>query len=129
MRFSSFCSLPTSPPAFGDRRRRCPVVDSSKAVTTGFYFFKEFAIIIFMEIYFTDHAKYQFKERNISPTEVERTIRRPDKILKQPSGRIRAVRRFKKQRKVYALVAVYEIRKHNIEIVTAFLTRKIKKYL
>ena len=84
-----------------------------------------------MEIYFTGHAKYQFRERNISPTEVEQTIERPDKILKQASGRIRAVRRFKKQRKVYALVAVYEVevRKHRIEIVTVFLTSKIKKYL
>ncbi|MEK7629025.1 MAG: DUF4258 domain-containing protein [Patescibacteria group bacterium] len=82
-----------------------------------------------MEIYFTDHARYQFKERNISLAEVDRTVRRPDKILKQLSGRIRAVRRFKKQRKVYALVAVYEVRKHRIEVVTVFLTSKIKKYL
>ncbi|MEK7174914.1 MAG: hypothetical protein AAB722_01065 [Patescibacteria group bacterium] len=88
-----------------------------------------FAIIVFMEIYFTDHARYQIKERNISPARVEWTIGRPDKTLKQSSGRVRAVRKFKKQRRVYVSVAVYEIRKHRIEIVTAFVTSKIKKYL
>lgn len=82
-----------------------------------------------MEIHFTGHAEYQLKERNISRAEVERAVRKPDKVLKQSSGRICAVRKFKKQRKIYALVAVYEIRKHKIEIVTVFLTSKIKKYL
>ena len=82
-----------------------------------------------MEIYFTGHARYQLKERNISQVEVERTVRRSDKILKQSSGRIRVARRFKKQRKVYVLVAVYEIRKSRMEIITTFVTSKIKKYL
>lgn len=82
-----------------------------------------------MEIYFTDHARYQLQERNISRSEAEWAVKKPDKILKQYSGRIRAVRRFKKQRKVYALVAVYEIRKSRIEIVTVFITSKIKKYI
>lgn len=82
-----------------------------------------------MEIHFTDHAEYQLKERNISRADVERTVRKPDKTLKQSSDRIRAVRKFKKRGKLYALVAVYEIRKQRIEIVTIFLTSKVKKYL
>ncbi|MBI2454131.1 MAG: DUF4258 domain-containing protein [Parcubacteria group bacterium] len=82
-----------------------------------------------MEIYFTDHAAYQFKERNISTTKVKQAIKRPDKVFKQLSDRSRAVKKFKKQGKVYALVTIYEIKKHRIEVITAFITSKIKKYL
>jgi len=85
--------------------------------------------IIRMEIRFTDHARQQLCERNLSKADAIKTMYAPDAVIKQSTHRHRAVRKIRKQSKMYLLVVVYDIHTTHKDIVTAFLTSKIKKYL
>lgn len=80
-------------------------------------------------IIFTDHALNQLRERNIAKDSVINTLDNPDKIFLQTNFRKRAVKLFKRHRKKYAMVVVYEEVDNNKKAITVFLTSKIKKYL
>ncbi|HBT81742.1 TPA: hypothetical protein DEB04_03425 [Candidatus Giovannonibacteria bacterium] len=81
------------------------------------------------KITFSAHARYQLKERNLSEREVKRALRNPDKIYKQSANRFRAIKMSRKQGKGYLVVVVYETINSTQEIITVFITSKIKKYL
>ena len=85
--------------------------------------------LISMEVVFSKHAMQQLQERNLSRAEVSLTVRRPQKIIEQVSGRFQAVRALYRQGKRYLLVAVYEKNNAHATVVTAFLTTKFKKFL
>ena len=78
---------------------------------------------------FSDHARYQLKERHISQREVTGVVHNPDKIIQQSPYRFRAFKIITKQQTPYLLVVIYDHVNSSIEIVTAFYTSKIKKYL
>lgn len=82
-----------------------------------------------MKISFSTHALWQLKERNLTRIQIITVIRSPDKITKQAEIRFRAVKKFQKLRKKFLLVVVYDKYNSNVEIVTAFITSKIYKYL
>ena len=81
-----------------------------------------------LKIIFSAHALFQTKERKISKKSVIETIKNPDKILTQDNFRKRALRIFEKNKKKYLLVVVYEENRTTINIVTTFITSKLKKY-
>ena len=83
-----------------------------------------------MSILFSDHALLQIKKRNIPPEDIIDCIAHPDKIIQQTTVRFRSIRLFKKNKKCYVLIAIYDKqeRAHTI-IVTAFISSKIKKYI
>ena len=80
-------------------------------------------------ISFSGHAQYQLKERHIAQHEVIEIVRNPDKIIQQSSSRFCVFKITAKQEKTYLLVVIYDHANSSIEIVTAFYTSKIKKYL
>ena len=82
-----------------------------------------------MRIVFSGHAHKQLVERNISPTVVRKTVERPTKIIEQYPRRYRAVRAFQKKKKPHLLVVIYDATETTYDIVTAFITSKIEKYL
>jgi hypothetical protein len=82
-----------------------------------------------MEIRFTDHAQQQIQERHLSKLDIIETIRTPDTVIKQSTHRSRAIRKIQKQSKTYLLVVIYDTQTAHKNIITAFLTSKIKKYL
>ena len=94
-----------------------------------FDFRKLFCYRICMEVTFSKHAMQQLQERNLSRAEVSLTVRRPQKIIEQVSGRFQAVRALYRQGKRYLLVVVYEKNNAHATVVTAFLTTKFKKFL
>ena len=82
-----------------------------------------------MELRFTDHARQQLQERNLSESDIVKTLRKPDATIKQSSHRFRAIRKIRKHSKTYLLVVIYDMQTTHKEVITAFLTSKIKKYL
>ena len=82
-----------------------------------------------VKIVFSAHAKLQLAERRISQREVLETIRKPDHITRQLNNRLQAVRGRERKGKEYLLVVIYDETQSVQEIVTAFYTSKIKKYL
>lgn len=80
-------------------------------------------------IVLSDHARKQLKERNLSEIEILKTINKPDKIIQQSTLRHKALKIIHKNKKQYLLIVVYDIKNITKEIVTAFLTSKITKYL
>lgn len=82
-----------------------------------------------MKIRFTDHAHAQLKERNLLEADVVETVRKPDHVIRQSSARLRAIRKIRKRNRTYLLVVIYDEKDIFKEIVTAFITSKIKKYL
>lgn len=71
----------------------------------------------------------QINERCLSKIEVERAIRTPWKLVQQSLRRYRAVQIIRKRSKRYLLVVIYDVRNSVREVVTAFLTAKLEKYL
>lgn len=82
-----------------------------------------------MAFQFTAHALQQLKERNLHKTDVLETVRNPDAIVPQSTYRFRAIRKFTKRNKQYLYIVIYEVRNSKKDIITAFITSKIKKYL
>jgi hypothetical protein len=80
-------------------------------------------------VVFSTHARHQLKERRILPKEVRETLRNPDKIIQQPANRFQALKLFQKSGKVYLLIVVYEKKGNSVEVITAFITSKVRKYL
>ena len=82
-----------------------------------------------MKITFSDHAREQMRERNITEAMILRTVINPDKVTKQSRGRSAAHKLMGENGKKYLLIAVYDESGSTREIVTAFFTTKFKKYL
>lgn len=82
-----------------------------------------------MEISWGEHAKKQLGERKLNPEEIHDAIIGPDRTILQSSGRYRAIKKIRRGNKIYLLIVIYEVKDYGKEIVTAFITSKIKKYL
>lgn len=82
-----------------------------------------------MKIVFSQHARNQMMERNISEDEIILTVSNPDKIIEQPQGKFRAIRLIKKNGKKYLIIVIYHQTNSIKMVITAFLTTKFKKYL
>jgi len=82
-----------------------------------------------MEIVFSEHAKHQMLERNLSKSEIISTVLKPNKIIPQSHGKFQAVKLVKKNGKQYLMVVIYRKTNSSLKVITAFLTSKIKKYL
>lgn len=82
-----------------------------------------------MKIRFSEHALHQLKERKLSKAEVEHAIREPEKVIAQSSYRYCAIKPIRKHKKDYLLIVIYDETADQKEIVTAFITSKIEKYL
>jgi len=82
-----------------------------------------------MQIIFSNHAKNQMVERDLSEDEIISTILRPDKIVPQSKGKFKAVKLIKKENKKYLMVVIFCKVNSIKKVVTVFLTSKIKKYL
>ena len=79
------------------------------------------------KITFTQHALFQLKQRSIRKKDVVDCIRYPDKVVRQSKIRLRVLQ--VTLRKRYLLVVIYDQTPKEINIITAFITSKIKKYL
>ena len=82
-----------------------------------------------MKIVFLKHAHYQMAERNISEDKILSTLSNPDKIIAQSQGKFQAVKLTKENGKKYLIVVIYRQINSTKNVITAFLTTKIKKYL
>ena len=81
------------------------------------------------EIVFSPHAQLQLTERNISEGEILEVMGNPIKVARQPNGRFQALKMRELEGRKYLLTVVYEEVGPVQEIVTAFYTSKIHKYL
>ncbi|MEK7586695.1 MAG: DUF4258 domain-containing protein [Patescibacteria group bacterium] len=86
----------------------------------------QFAMV---KIIFSPHAKLQLVERKISEREVIETINKPTKVIQQLNRRFQAIKIKVRNEKKYLLVVIYDEALLTKEVVTAFYTSKIKKYL
>mgnify|MGYP001602231423 FL=1 len=82
-----------------------------------------------MRLIFSNHALEQIKERNLSRDKVKEIVRKPDKIIQQSYVRFRAIRLLRRRKKSYLMIVVYDEKNSTKEIITAFITSKIRKYL
>lgn len=80
-----------------------------------------------VKIVFSDHARYQLRERNINKALVRGVLENPDRAFVQ--ARIRAVKLFNKNRRRVVCVVIYEVSRGTTRVITAFNTTKIKKYI
>ena len=78
---------------------------------------------------FSEHARNQMLERNISKEEIISTIANPEKIIKQTPKKFQAVKLIKRNGKKYLTVVIYRQTNSAKKVITAFLTTKFKKYL
>ncbi|MFH1564855.1 MAG: DUF4258 domain-containing protein [bacterium] len=81
------------------------------------------------EIIFSHHALYQMNERNISRQTVIDALNFPNCIITQNNQRKQAIKFFLKNQKKYLIIAIYEENLKCKNVITAFITSKIKKYL
>ena len=82
-----------------------------------------------MRIVFSDHARAQMDERNLSEETILRVIENPDKVVMQGGSRFAAQKLIRKNGKRYVLIVAYDETEDAREVVTSFLTTKFKKYL
>lgn len=82
-----------------------------------------------MRIVFSDHARQQMKERNLSESHILRVVQNPQQIIEQSRNRFRAVGEISRKKKRYVMIVIYDLTVGKIEIVTAFLSSKLDKYL
>lgn len=83
-----------------------------------------------MRIVFSDHAKQQMKERCLSEASIRLVIRQPEVLHRQSKDRFRAIGYLPETRNRYVLIVVYDvISGRRMEVVTAFVSSKVKKYL
>ena len=82
-----------------------------------------------MIITFSDHARQQLRERGIAERQVILAVRHPTQTIPQSLTRYRAALFTPQKRKRYALVVIVDRRGKAHEVVTAFITSKLTKYL
>lgn len=81
-----------------------------------------------MQILYTKHAKFQMEERDISETEVNKTILQPTEVIKSSGGRLVAQRIYRKGKIRMLLRVFFEKTDSKCTIITAYWTSKINKY-
>jgi hypothetical protein len=81
-----------------------------------------------IKILYSEHAKQQLNERNISCQLIEKTLLEPQQTLKGKNDRKIAHRIFQIKGQNFLLRVIYEDFGNQLEIVTAYLTTKIDKY-
>ena len=81
------------------------------------------------QIIFSRHAIYQIKERKIDETEILLAITKPDKTIRCPENKLQAIKKIKRNNKIFLLIVIYKPINSSVKIITAFLTSKINKYL
>lgn len=81
------------------------------------------------EIVFSRHCRAQMQERNISEKQILDCLKKPDKISFQSDGRLRVIKKVLRLKKVYLIIVVFEQLPERKEIITAFYTSKLNKYL
>lgn len=69
------------------------------------------------------------KERGISEASIHRALEKPHSIEEQARKRFKAIKRIVRKKKRYALVVIYDQSERCREVVTAFISSKIDKYL
>lgn len=82
-----------------------------------------------ISIIFSEHVLFQMRERKIEKQEILNCLLRADKVVEEHPDRYRAIKIFRRNGKKYLLVVAYDRREKQIEIVTAFITSKVNKYL
>jgi len=82
-----------------------------------------------MKIVFSEHARNQMLERNISKEEIISTIANPEKIIKQAQKKFQTIKLIKKNDEKYLIMVIYRQTNSAKKVITAFLTTKFKKYL
>lgn len=81
------------------------------------------------KITFSKHARYQLRERNIPRKKVVDSFKNPDKIVKQSDKRTRLVKEIERAGKKYLLIIIFDQKDSIKEVITVFITSKIRKYL
>jgi len=74
------------------------------------------------------HALLQLQERSIPEDVVKDVVRYPGQILESYKGRKIAQDVIKYQNEHFLIRVVFEEHKETMEVVTVYLTKKIKKY-
>lgn len=83
-----------------------------------------------MNISFSQHALSQLKERGILRTAVFNALQSPDKIFQQSVKRFQVIKKIEKSGRRYLLIVIYDkIDFSHQQVVTAFITSKVRKYL
>lgn len=82
-----------------------------------------------MKIVFSNHARLQMKERCLNEFQVLRAVEHPHYGVKQSPTRTKIVSIITRKKKRYAMIVVYDQVGNEKEIVTTFLSSKLKKYL
>ena len=82
-----------------------------------------------MKIHFSQHALLQIQERNLAHADIIRTVQRPFQKRQQSKKRYQAIRVVLREQKRYLLVVIYDQKTSSREIVTAFYSSKLHKYL
>ena len=80
-------------------------------------------------IVFTEHAKGQLIERELSEMFILNSVKNPNIIKRQKDGRFQYIKSFKQKNKLFMLVCIVEKSLNTILVITVFKTSKIKKYL
>ena len=76
----------------------------------------------------TPHARFQMGRRGISEEELGRVLRDPEEILEVCPHRFVYQSRLRRRGKVYLLRVVVDVGTKVPEVVTAYLTSKVRKY-
>lgn len=82
-----------------------------------------------MKIIYTKHLLLRLQERIININLVNKTILNPDLLLPKSPNRYRAISYLQKDSKQYLLIVIYDKVENNIQVITAFITSKIDKYI
>ena len=82
-----------------------------------------------MNFILTKHAQNRLKERGISNKLLKETLQKPTKISYDREGKILFKKSYIKEGRNRLLLAVAEINKDKLRIITVIDTSKIKKYL
>ena len=79
-------------------------------------------------IQFRSHAKEQLKERNIPEDLVKDVIRHPGQVVESYKSRKVAQDIVEYKNEQFLIRVVYEEKRSMLEVITVYLTKKVKKY-
>lgn len=79
-------------------------------------------------IHFIDYASLRLRKRDISKSEVLKTLTHPDRLIRQTANRFLAYRLLTLAGRQYLSIIIFE-KNDKTTIITAFRTSKIQKYL
>lgn len=81
-----------------------------------------------IRIKFSSHARYQIKQRNIGRELVIKAVSKPDRLKFQEPNRVRAFKKVDRSGGNYILIVIYEQKRDEVLVITAFITSKTSKY-